>query len=74
MAGLGLGGTNASTGVRRAGITATQCENGTLRVPGVPAVRIGEIALEANVAVGQLVTEPSSLDDVFLELTVERRS
>ena len=57
--------------LHRAGVTATQRENGTLRVHGVPAARIGELALEANVAVRQLVSESSSLEDVFLELTAE---
>jgi ABC-2 type transport system ATP-binding protein len=57
--------------LRDAGIAATQRENGTLRVHGVTADRIGEIALAADVAVRQLVTESSSLEDVFLELTAE---
>ena len=60
--------------LRNAGVTATERENGTLRVHGVTATRIGEIALAANVSVGQLVTESSSLEDVFLELTAEPRS
>jgi ABC-2 type transport system ATP-binding protein len=49
-------------------------KNGTLDVHGVTAERIGEIALEANVALGQLVSESSSLEDVFLELTTEQPS
>jgi ABC-2 type transport system ATP-binding protein len=54
--------------LRRAGVAATR-ENGTLRVHGVTADRIGEIALTADVALRELVTESSSLEDVFLELT-----
>ena len=54
-----------------AGVAATERENGTLHVHGVTADRIGEIALAANVPVRQLVTESSSLEDVFLELTAE---
>ena len=45
--------------------------NGTLHVHGVTADRIGEIALAADIAVSQLVTESSSLEDVYLELTAE---
>ena len=52
-----------------AGVGTTERENGTLRVHGVTADRVGEIALEADVALDQLVTEASSLEDVFLELT-----
>jgi ABC-2 type transport system ATP-binding protein len=59
--------------LHRAGVTATERDNGTLLVHGVPAARIGELALEANVAVRQLVSESSSLEDVFLELTAEPR-
>jgi ABC-2 type transport system ATP-binding protein len=57
--------------LRRAGVAATR-ENGTLRVHGVTADRIGEIALTADVALRALVTESSSLEDVFLELTAGR--
>ena len=57
--------------LREAGVAATQRENGTLRIHGVTADRIGEIARAADVALGQLVTERSSLEDVFLELTEE---
>ena len=49
-------------------------ENGTLHVQGMTADRIGEIALAANVALGELATESSSLEDVFLELTREPSS
>jgi hypothetical protein len=38
-------------------------------VHGASAQRVGEIALDAGVPVRQLVTESSSLEDVFLELT-----
>ncbi|HET7856460.1 MAG TPA: ATP-binding cassette domain-containing protein [Gaiellaceae bacterium] len=57
--------------LRAAGVAGTERENGSLHVHGATAERIGEIALAANVAVGQLVTESSSLEDVFLELTAE---
>ena len=54
-----------------AGVQATERMNGTLRVHGATAERIGEVALAANVALSQVVTESSSLEDVFLELTAE---
>jgi ABC-2 type transport system ATP-binding protein len=57
--------------LRDAGVTATERENGTLLVHGVTADRVGEIALAADIAVRQLVSESSSLEAVFLELTAE---
>ncbi len=57
-----------------AGVAATERENGTLRVHGATAERVGEVALAAHVVLGQLVTESSSLEDVFLELTAETQS
>ena len=54
-----------------AGVNATERENGVLRVHGVTADRVGEIALAADIGLRQLVTESSSLEDVFLELTAE---
>ena len=60
--------------LHNAGVAAIERVNGTLRVHGVPADRIGEVALAANVALSQVVTESSSLEDVFLELTAEPRS
>jgi ABC-2 type transport system ATP-binding protein len=55
--------------LRAAGVTGAERENGTVRVHGLTAERIGEIALDAGVPVHQLITESSSLEDVFLELT-----
>ncbi len=57
--------------LRAAGVVAIEPENGTLRVHGLSAERVGEIAAQANVTLGQLVTETSSLEKVFLELTGE---
>jgi ABC-2 type transport system ATP-binding protein len=54
--------------LRTAGVTAERA-NGTLRVQGLTAERIGEIALAANVELHELVTETSTLEDVFLQLT-----
>jgi ABC-2 type transport system ATP-binding protein len=55
--------------LRVAGVTGAERENGTVRVHGSSAQRVGEIALDAGIPVRQLVTESSSLEDVFLELT-----
>jgi ABC-2 type transport system ATP-binding protein len=57
--------------LRSAGIAATERENGTLRVRGATAERVGEIARAADVGLRELVTESSSLEDVFLDLTAE---
>jgi len=54
--------------LRDAGVAADR-KNGMLLVHGVTADRIGEIALAAHVELRQLVTESSTLEDVFLELT-----
>jgi len=55
--------------LREAGVTESEREDGTVRVHGVAAERVGEVALEAGVALRELITESSSLEDVFLELT-----
>jgi ABC-2 type transport system ATP-binding protein len=54
--------------LRDAGVAAERV-NGTLHVHGTTAERIGEIALASRVELRQLVTESSTLEDVFLELT-----
>jgi ABC-2 type transport system ATP-binding protein len=59
--------------LREAGITAER-RRGTLLVRGATPARIGEIALGADVELGQLSPESASLEDVFLELTTEARS
>jgi ABC-2 type transport system ATP-binding protein len=56
--------------LRSAG-AVTERVNGTLQVHGLSADRIGEIALGANVELRQLITQSSTLEDVFLELTAE---
>jgi ABC-2 type transport system ATP-binding protein len=57
--------------LHNAGVGATEREDGVLRVRGATADRIGAIALAADVSLRELVTESSSLEDVFLELTAE---
>ncbi len=56
-----------------AGVSAIERDDGTLRVHGVTADRIGRIASDAQIAIAQLVTESSSLEDAFLELTAEEQ-
>ena len=60
--------------LRDAGVAATERDNGTLLVRGASADRVGEIAHAADVPLRRLVSESSSLEDVFLELTAERSS
>jgi ABC-2 type transport system ATP-binding protein len=58
--------------LKDAGIPAERV-NGVLHVHGATADRIGAIALAAGVELRQLVTDRSSLEEVFLELTGGRR-
>ena len=52
-----------------AGIAATAGEDGVLVVAGAPAERVGELAAAHGVVLHELVTEESSLEEVFLALT-----
>jgi hypothetical protein len=45
-----------------------------LLVEGAPAARVGEIAFYAGVPLHELVSESSSLEDIFLELTTAEPS
>jgi ABC-2 type transport system ATP-binding protein len=53
------------------GIRSTLLDGDELRVEGVPSARVGELAFRAGVPLHELVSESSSLEDVFLELTAE---
>ncbi|MFE2560149.1 ATP-binding cassette domain-containing protein [Streptomyces sp. NBC_00090] len=63
----------------RAGLTAllltegaeVQEEAGLLTVTGLPAARIGELALEHRVLLDQLTTRTASLEEAFMELTAD---
>ena len=59
--------------LHRAGVAATDRENGVVHVHGIGAERVGEVALQAHVVLSELVTESASLEDVFLELTAKER-
>jgi ABC-2 type transport system ATP-binding protein len=56
------------------GLRATLRDGGELLVEGAPAGRVGEIANRAGVPLQELVSESSSLEDIFLELTTEEPS
>ncbi len=54
--------------LRRERLDATQ-EDHTLHVQGADSARIGEIAFAAGIPLHELITEGSSLEEIFLELT-----
>jgi ABC-2 type transport system ATP-binding protein len=51
------------------GLQSTLLDGDELLVAGAPSVRISEIAGQAGIPLHELVSESSSLEDVFLELT-----
>ena len=51
------------------GFQSTLLDGDELVVEGAPSARVGEIAYQAGVPLHELVSESSSLEDVFLELT-----
>ena len=55
------------------GLRATLLDGDELLVEGAPSARVGDIAFRAGVALEELVSESSSLEDIFLELTTEGR-
>jgi ABC-2 type transport system ATP-binding protein len=59
--------------LRREHLDAT-CDQQTLLVRGADTDRVGEIAFGAGVPVHELLTEGSSLEEIFLELTSEPNS
>ena len=52
-------------------LKTTQSDDHVLIVNGTTSERVGEIAFAAGVPVHELVTEGSSLEEIFLELTTE---
>jgi ABC-2 type transport system ATP-binding protein len=52
-----------------AGATVTSAEPGVLRVTGLTAERIGDLALERGLAVYELVPQRASLEQAYMELT-----
>jgi ABC-2 type transport system ATP-binding protein len=57
--------------LRHEGIAATTSNEHTLLVHGATAARVGDIAFAAGIPLHELVTEGSSLEEVFLDLTAE---
>jgi ABC-2 type transport system ATP-binding protein len=55
--------------LRSPDVTVTSADDGALLVSGLPAERIGTIAAEAGIAVAELSTEQTSLEDAFVDLT-----
>jgi ABC-2 type transport system ATP-binding protein len=58
----------------RENLKTTKRDEHVLLVNGATAERIGEIAFASGVPVHELVTEGSSLEEIFLELTTEPQS
>ena len=59
--------------LRREHLDATRADN-SLLVRGADTERVGEIAFAAGIPLHELVTEGSSLEEIFLELTSETGS
>ena len=55
----------------REDLKTTQSDDHVLFVAGTTSERVGEIAFAAGIPVHELVTEGSSLEEIFLELTTE---
>ena len=56
------------------GLRSTLLDGDELVVEGAPSARVGEIAYQVGIPLHELVSESSSLEDVFLELTREEPS
>ena len=56
------------------GLRATLLDGDELVVEGAPSSRVSEIAYRAGIPLHELVSESSSLEDIFLELTKEEPS
>jgi ABC-2 type transport system ATP-binding protein len=58
----------------REGLQSTPSNDGALLVNGVTSERVGDIAFAAGIPLHELVTEGSSLEEIFLELTTGGQS
>jgi ABC-2 type transport system ATP-binding protein len=63
-----------SAALDREHLNSTQSNEHVLIVSGTTTERVGEIAFAAGVPVHELVTEGSSLEEIFLELTAGEQS
>jgi ABC-2 type transport system ATP-binding protein len=55
--------------LQREGVVTTRSNDHALLVQGTTKEHVGDVALAAGVAIHELVTEGSSLEEVFLDLT-----
>jgi ABC-2 type transport system ATP-binding protein len=55
--------------LRSPDVTVTRADDGALLVSGLPAERIGAIAAASGIAVAELATVETSLEDAFVDLT-----
>jgi ABC-2 type transport system ATP-binding protein len=55
--------------LRRPGVTVTETADATLRISGIDAGLIGDIAMRAGIALNELHTVGVSLEDAFMDLT-----
>jgi len=69
-----LGAHKLQAALETEGLRVTVLDGDELRVEGAPSARVGEVAYEAGIALKELASESSSLEDVFLELTAEEPS
>jgi ABC-2 type transport system ATP-binding protein len=60
--------------LRQHNLQTTVTNEHSLLVQGTTSERVGEIAFAAGIPVHELVTEDSSLEEIFLELTAEGQS
>ncbi len=60
--------------LRQAQLQSTPSNNSILLVHGATSERVGEIAFAAGIPLHELVTEGTSLEEIFLELTAEAPS
>jgi ABC-2 type transport system ATP-binding protein len=57
--------------LEQAGIETTPSDDRTLLAHGTTDEQVGDLAFAAQVPIHELLTETSSLEDIFLELTTE---
>jgi ABC-2 type transport system ATP-binding protein len=57
--------------LRREGIESSMSNDHALLVHGTTSERVGDVCFAAGVPIHELVTEGSSLEEVFLDLTSE---
>jgi ABC-2 type transport system ATP-binding protein len=61
--------TQLAEALKREGIESTTTNDRALLVHGTTNEHVGDVALAAGIAIHELVSEGSSLEEVFLDLT-----